>query len=291
MKTVFQETALEEGESIMPENEENPKKPYLPKTNPAPGSRIGAAVAVLSGKGGVGKSFTSSYLAVRLARMGYKVGILDADITGPSIPFAFGVKGPVYTTSAQLFYPIKSKTGIEIMSSNLLLNHPDDPIVWRGPMIGTLTEQFYTEVVWDVDFLLIDMAPGTADVSLTVFQNVALSSAVLVATPQNLVSLIVEKSAKMAEMLSVPLVSLVENMAYVKCPHCGERIDIYGKVDPEIAKKHGIPHFDEVPFDREIAAHMDNGDVENLDVPYLAETAQAIADASGIPLPAKKESK
>lgn len=259
------------------ENNEQ-KAPYLPKITPAPQSHIGACIAVLSGKGGVGKSFTSCYLATKLARRGYKVGILDADITGPSVPFAFGVKGPVESTSQNFFYPIKSKTGIEIMSSNLLMSNPEDPIIWRGPMIGSLCQQFYTDVVWDVDFLLIDMAPGTADVSLMVFQNVELSSAVLVATPQNLVSLIVEKSAKMADMLSVPLVSLVENMAYVRCPHCNERIDIYGKADPLLASKHGIPHFDEVPFDKEIAEHMDKGDIEGLEVDYLDETVQAIID-------------
>ena len=252
---------------------------YMPKTSINPLSRVKHAVAVLSGKGGVGKSFTSCYLAVRLARMGYKVGILDADITGPSVPFAFNVKGPVESDSQQYFYPIKSKTGIQIISSNLLLNNPEEPIVWRGPMIGTLCQQFYTDVVWDVDYLIIDMAPGTSDVSLTVFQNVALSSAVLVATPQNLVSLIVEKSAKMAEMLSVPLISLVENMAYVKCPDCGKRIDLYGKNDPLLASKHGIPHFEEIPFDEEIAAYMDKGCIEDLDVPYLKETAEAIVAA------------
>ena len=255
------------------------KAPFLPKTEPCEKSRIGHVVAVLSGKGGVGKSFTSCYLAVRLARMGYKVGILDADITGPSVPFAFGVKGPV-VGAGSYFYPIKSRTGIQVMSSNLLLPHDDDPIVWRGPMLSTLIEQFYTEVVWDVDYLLIDMPPGTADVSLTIFQKIRLSSAILVATPQGLVDMIVEKSAKMAEMLSVPLLSLVENMAYVKCPDCGRRIDIYGKGDKDIAKKHGIPVFDEVPFDERISAAVDKGDIESLDVPYLERTAQAIVDAS-----------
>lgn len=263
------------------ENENTEQKsPYLPKISPAPQSHIGASIAVLSGKGGVGKSFTSCYLATKLRRKGYKVGILDADITGPSVPFAFGVKGPVTSTSQDFFYPIKSKTGIEIMSSNLLMNNPEDPIIWRGPMIGSLCQQFYTDVVWDVDFLIIDMAPGTSDVSLTVFQNVSLASAILVATPQNLVSLIVEKSAKMADMLSVPLVSLVENMAYVKCPHCNERIDIYGKADPLIASRHGIPHFDEVPFDKDIAEHMDKGAIEDLENDYLDETVQAIIDSA-----------
>jgi Mrp family chromosome partitioning ATPase len=256
------------------------KAPYLPKMSPAPGSVIKHAVAVMSGKGGVGKSFTSSFLAVKLARLGYKVGILDADITGPSIPFAFNVHGPVESTSQQYFYPLKTKTGIQIMSSNLLVANPEDPIVWRGPMIGSLCQQFYTDVIWDVDFLLIDMAPGTGDVSLTVFQNVPLSSAVLVASPQNLVSLIVEKSANMADMLSVPIISLVENMAYVKCPHCGERIDIYGKANPTLAKEHGIPHFDEIPFDSLISEAMDKGAIEDLDVPYLDETVNAIVAAA-----------
>lgn len=266
----------------MPENKNNvdaTKAPYLPKTSPCEKSRIGHVVAVLSGKGGVGKSFTTSYLAVTLSRMGFKVGILDADITGPSIPFAFGVKGPV-VGAGSYFYPIRSKGGIEVMSSNLLLNDPEEPIVWRGPMLSTLIEQFYTEVVWDCDFLLIDMPPGTADVSLTIFQKIKLSSAILVATPQSLVDMIVEKSAKMAEMLSVPLLSLVENMAYVKCPDCGKRIDIYGTADRSIARNHGIPVFEEVPFDSRIARSMDSGSVEDLQVDYLKRTAEAIVDAA-----------
>lgn len=252
-----------------------PKANFIPKTHPNEKSRIGHAVAVLSGKGGVGKSFTSCYIATELARKGYKVGILDADITGPSVPFAFGVKGPVYGDGSY-FEPIKSKTGIQIMSSNLLLDHPDDPIVWRGAMISTLIEQFYTEVIWDVDYLIIDMAPGTGDIALTIFQKIRLSSAVLVASPQSLVTQIVEKSAKMAEMLSVTLLSLVENMSYVKCPKCGERIDFYGKVNDAIGKDHGIPVFDEIPFDQDIAKHMDMGDIENLHVPYLDSTVEAI---------------
>lgn len=257
------------------ENNNQNKGPYLPKTSPAAKAHIGHVVAVMSGKGGVGKSFTSSYLAVKLRKKGYKVGILDADVTGPSIPFAFGVKGPV-TGDGTYFYPLKSKTGIEIMSSNLLLDNPNDPIVWRGPMIATLLEQFYTEVIWDVDYLIIDMAPGTSDTSLTIFQKIQLSSAVLVSTPQSLVNLIVEKSAKMASMLNVPLLSFVENEAYVKCPNCGKRIDVFGIVDPLIGKKNGIPVFDEVPFDGEIAKHVDSGDVEGLDLPYLDATVDAI---------------
>ncbi len=251
------------------------KAPYLPKTEPSQGSRIAHAVAVMSGKGGVGKSFTSAYLAVALARKGYKVGILDADITGPSIPFCFNVKGPTYSEGGTIL-PVMSKTGIAIMSSNLLLDNPEDPIVWRGTMISTLIEQFYSEVKWDVDYLIIDLAPGTGDISLTVFQKIRLSSAVLVTTPQSMVNMVVEKSAKMADMLSVPLLSLVENMAYVKCPNCSERIDIYGKRDTDIGKKHGIPVYDEVPFDERISKAMDEGDIESLYVDYLDSTVDAI---------------
>lgn len=239
-------------------------------------SNIKHVVAVISGKGGVGKSFTSSYLAVKLKRLGYKVGILDADITGPSIPFAFNVKGPVYSDDQKYFYPIKSKTGIEIMSSNLLLDNPSDPLVWRGPMISTLIEQFYTEVIYDVDYLILDLAPGTSDISLTVFQKIKLDAAVLVSSPQELVSMVVEKSAKMCSMLDVPLLSLVENMAYVKCPDCSRRIDIYGKCDFSLAKEFKIPVIEEIPFDSNIASHMDKGDIESLESTYLDNTASEI---------------
>lgn len=256
-------------------NQEKKNTGFIPKTRPDERAHVGHVVAVLSGKGGVGKSFTSCYIATELRRRGYKVGILDADITGPSVPFAFGVQGPVYSNES-LIMPIESKTGIQIMSSNLLLDHPDDPIVWRGAMISTLIEQFYAEVKWDVDYLIIDMAPGTGDIALTIFQKIKLSSAVIVTSPQGLVSQIVEKSAKMAEMFSVPLLSMVENMSYVKCPDCGKRIDLYGKNDGEIAKRHSIPVFDEIPFDSQIAKFVDAGDIESLHVDYLNQTVDAI---------------
>ena len=264
----------------MSANQANTEKaPFIPKNSPNSKSRIGQTIAVISGKGGVGKSFTSAYLAVSLQRLGYSVGILDADITGPSIPFAFNVHEPV-KGDGTYFYPVKSRTGIQIISSNLLLAHPDDPIVWRGPMISTLIEQFYTEVVWDVDFLIIDMPPGTSDVSLTVFQKIKISDAVIVASPQSLVSMVVEKSAKMAELLSVPLLSLVENMAYVSCPKCHEKIELFGPSHPELASKHGIPIFDQIPFDKMIAEHMDNGKIEDLKTDYLKSTVEAIVSYS-----------
>lgn len=256
------------------------KAPYLPKSSPAAGAHIGHVIAVRSGKGGVGKSFISSYLSVLLSRKGFKVGVRDCDITGPSIPFAFNRKGPVYGANG-VFYPLKSKGGIEVRSSNLLLDSPEDPIVWRGSRISTLIEQFYAQVVWNVDFLILDLAPGTGDISLTVFQKILVDAAVVVATPQSLVSLIVEKSAKMADRLNVPLLSLVENRAYVKCPDCGKRIDIYGKQgnDAELAKKHGIPVFDEIPFDSEIASFMDKGDIEDFKGDYLSSTVDAILNS------------
>lgn len=249
---------------------EKENKPYLPENELNSKSRIDHIIAVASGKGGVGKSFTSSYLAVKLARENKKVGILDADITGPSIPFAFNVKGPVDSTGESFFYPLKSKKyGIEIMSSNLLVPNENDPLVWRGPMVATLIEQFYHDVIWDVDYLIIDLAPGTSDVSLTVFQNMKIDSAILVSTPQSLVSLIVDKSMNMASLLNVPISALVENMSYVKCPDCGKRIDIYGKMDKSILKKHNIPLLEEIPFDHKISEFVDKGRIEDLEVPYL----------------------
>ena len=239
-------------------------------------STVKHVIAIISGKGGVGKSFTSSYLAVLLKRRGYKVGVLDADITGPSIPFAFSVKGPVYSDSQNYFYPIKSKTGIEIMSSNLLLNNSSDPLVWRGPMISQLIEQFYTEVVWDVDYLILDLAPGTSDISLTVFQKISLDAAILVTTPQDLVSLIVEKSAKMCSLLDVPLISLVENMSYVICPDCNKKIYIYGDKEETIDKQFNIPNLEKIPFDKEISSHMDKGAIEDLNSDYFKNTIDSI---------------
>ena len=261
------------------ENNDN-KKAVHSFISSAPRSRIKNVIAVISGKGGVGKSFTSSYLAVLLKRKGFKVGILDADITGPSIPFAFSVNGPVYSDSDRYFYPIKSKTGIEIMSSNLLLNNPNDPLVWRGPMISTLIEQFYTEVIWDFDYLIIDLAPGTSDISLTVFQKIKLSLAVLVSTPQELVNMVVEKSAKMCSLLDVPLISLIENMSYVICPDCKRRIDIYGKREDDLAKKFNIPNLEEIPFDNDIATYIDSGRIEDLQKDYLKNTVETIISST-----------
>lgn len=252
---------------------------YILRTQPNEKSKIKNIVAVISGKGGVGKSFTTSYLAVLLNRLGYKVGILDGDITGPTIPYAFNVKGPVYS-SGTTFDPISSNSGIQIMSSNLLLDNQNDPLVWRGAMISQLLEQFYTDVVWDVDYLIIDMAPGTSDIALTIFQKIKLTCAVLVTSPQSLVSQIVEKSAKMANMLNVPLLSLVNNMAYIVCENCKSKIDLFSKGKADLCQIYHIPIYDEIPFDHDISYFMDQGKIEDLQKDYLRSTVNAIIECS-----------
>ena len=184
-------------------------------------SNIKKVIGIVSGKGGVGKSSVTSMLAVTMKRMGYNVAILDADVTGPSIPKAFGIKDKA-TGSEFGLYPLKSKTGIDIMSINLLLENDTDPVIWRGPILGNTVKQFWTDVIWgDVDFMFIDMPPGTGDVPLTVFQSLAIDGIIIVTSPQELVSMIVSKAVKMAEMMSIPVLGLVENMSYFKCPDNG----------------------------------------------------------------------
>ena len=201
-------------------------------------SRIKKVIGVVSGKGGVGKSMTSAMLAVSMRRLGYKAGVLDADITGPSIPRLFGVKGPA-TGDGESINPICSRTGVEIMSINLLLDDPEAPVVWRGPVIAGAVKQFWQEVVWDVDFLFVDMPPGTGDVPLTVFQTLPVDGIVIVSSPQELVGMIVGKAVQMAQMMHVPILGLVENMSYAVCPDCGKHIHVFGDshVD-EIADKY-----------------------------------------------------
>ena len=200
-------------------------------------SRIQKVIGVVSGKGGVGKSMTSAMLAVSMRRLGFKAGVLDADITGPSIPRLFGVKGPA-TGDGESINPVSSRTGVEIMSINLLLDDPEAPVVWRGPVIAGAVKQFWQEVVWDVDFLFVDMPPGTGDVPLTVFQTLPVDGIVIVSSPQELVGMIVGKAVQMAQMMHVPILGLVENMSYAVCPDCGKHINVFGDshVD-EIADK------------------------------------------------------
>ena len=185
-----------------------------------PEAHIGKVFGIVSGKGGVGKSMVTSQLAVTMRRRGHQVGILDADVTGPSIPKAFGIHGQATGSEAGL-YPMVSKTGIQVMSTNLLLPNETDPVIWRGPVISGVVQQFWTDVLWNCDYLFVDMPPGTGDVSLSVFQSIPLDGIVIVASPQELVSMVVEKAVKMAEMMEVPIVGLVENMSYVTCRSCG----------------------------------------------------------------------
>lgn len=240
-------------------------------------SRIQKVIGVVSGKGGVGKSMTSAMLAVSMRRLGFKAGVLDADITGPSIPRLFGVKGPA-TGDGEIINPVSSRTGVEIMSINLLLDDPEAPVVWRGPVIAGAVKQFWQEVVWDVDFLFVDMPPGTGDVPLTVFQTLPVDGIVIVSSPQELVGMIVGKAVQMAQMMHVPILGLVENMSYAVCPDCGKHINIFGDshVD-EIADKYKLPVLAKMPIDPELAKEADAGMIEMFAGDYLDNAAQTVA--------------
>lgn len=240
-------------------------------------SHIKKVIGVCSGKGGVGKSMVTSLLAVAMQRMGLKVGILDADITGPSIPREFGLKQKAEGNDTGIF-PVRTTTGIDVMSLNLLLPNDSDPVAWRGPIIAGAVTQFWTDVIWgDKDVLFIDMPPGTGDVMLTVCQSIPVDAAVLVSTPQELVGMIVEKSIKMVDMLNIPVIGLVENMSYVQCPDCGNKIAVFGESHVDaIAKQYGIPHTAALPIDRKLAASADKGMIELTNGDWLDEIANAI---------------
>ena len=243
---------------------------------PNPNSSVKKVIGVVSGKGGVGKSMTSAMMAVSMRRKGYKVGVLDADITGPSIPKLFGVHGPAMGTEDGI-NPVESHTGIKIMSINLLLEDEEAPVVWRGPVIAGAVKQFWTDVVWkDVDFLFVDMPPGTGDVPLTVFQSLPVDGIVVVASPQELVSMIVAKAVNMAEMMKVPMLGIVENMSYIVCPDCGKHINVFGDshVD-EVAAKHHLPVLAKCPIDPQLAALSDAGMIETYGGEYLEGAADA----------------
>ena len=234
-----------------------------------PDSRVGKVYGIVSGKGGVGKSMVTSQLAVALSRRGCKVGIMDADVTGPSIPKAFGIRDKAVGTERGLF-PCVSKHGIEIMSINLLLDDETDPVIWRGPVIGGVVTQFWTDVIWDVDCLLVDMPPGTGDVPLNVFQSIPLNGIVIVTSPQDLVSMVVEKAVKMAEKMAVPIVGLVENMSYVVCPDCGKKLYLFGEgKSAEAAGRHGLPLLAQMPVDPRLAALADAGRIEEFEGSWL----------------------
>ena len=240
-------------------------------------SHVGKVIAVMSGKGGVGKSLVTSLLAVAAAKAGKKVAVLDADITGPSIPMAFGVherpKGTEYGITAP-----QTAGGIRIMSINLLLENETDPVVWRGPILAGTVKQFWTEVVWDdVDYMFVDMPPGTGDVPLTVFQSLPVDGIVVVTTPQDLVSMIVEKAVNMAQMLNIPVVGLVENMSWLECPCCGQKLPVFGDSHAEEEAAHlGIRNWVSLPIDPKLAAACDRGMAEEADVSAIWEFAQKL---------------
>ena len=245
-----------------------------------PNSKVKKVIAVVSGKGGVGKSTVTSMLAVAMARKGKRVGVLDADITGPSAPTAFGVTECQGANDDGL-YPALTRTGIQVMSINLLLDNPGDPVVWRGPVIAGAVKQFWTDVIWeDVDYLFVDMPPGTGDVPLTVFQSLPVDGIVIVTSPQDLVSMIVTKAARMAEMMHIPVLGFVENYSYLRCPDCGKKINVFGESHlDEVAANLGLPVLARLPIDPAVAQAYDNGLMETVDTDALSGVVEAIEKA------------
>ncbi|MBR6089651.1 MAG: Mrp/NBP35 family ATP-binding protein [Anaerolineaceae bacterium] len=240
-------------------------------------SDIKKVIGVVSGKGGVGKSMVTSLLAIAMNRAGKKTALMDADVTGPSIPKMFGLKDRIEADDKYM-YPAKTLGGIEVMSLNLMVENETDPVIWRGPVIAGLIQQFWKDVKWgDVDFMFIDMPPGTGDVPLTVFQSIKLDGIIIAATPQELVSMIVSKAANMAKMMNIPIIGVVENMSYLKCPHCGEAVDIFGKSHTaEAAAEYGVPLLDCIPLDPALAGLSDAGSIEKADTTVLNHTIETI---------------
>lgn len=240
-------------------------------------SQIKKVIGIVSGKGGVGKSLVTSMLAVLMRRKGYTSAILDADITGPSIPKMFGIREKAEGSEMGIF-AVKSKTGIEIMSINLLLENDTDPVVWRGPILAGTVKQFWTDVIWgDVDYMFIDMPPGTGDVPLTVFQSIPVDGLIIVTSPQEMVSMIVSKAVNMAKMMNIPILGVIENMAYFKCPGCDKEYKIFGESHIEqIAEKHHIDVLAKIPINPKFAAACDAGLIELFDGNWLDETVHMI---------------
>ena len=240
-------------------------------------SSVKKVIAVVSGKGGVGKSMVTSLLSVLSNRAGYHTAILDADITGPSIPKAFGLKEKA-SGANNFILPVKTKTGIDAMSINLLLDRDDAPVVWRGPVIAGAVKQFWTDVIWDdVDYMFVDMPPGTGDVPLTVFQSLPIDGIVIVTSPQELVSMIVAKAVNMAKMMNIPVIGIVENMSYLECPDCGKKISVFGESHvEETAEKYGLEVIGKLPIDPKLAAACDAGLIELFEGDWLDAAAQKI---------------
>ena len=242
-----------------------------------PGCRVGKVYGIVSGKGGVGKSMVTSQLAVAVRRNGYNVAILDADITGPSIPRAFGVHDRAQGMGDAIL-PVESRTGIQMMSVNLLLEHETDPVIWRGPVIGGVVQQFWSDVLWqDVDYMFVDMPPGTGDVALNVFQSLPVDGVIIVTSPQELVSMVVEKAVKMAQMMNIPVLGLVENMSYLPCPDCGKKIYLFGEgKTEEAAARYGLPLLAKMPLDPTLAELVDAGEIENFQSHWLDGVVEKI---------------
>ena len=255
--------------------EDRKQESLLAQLNPK--STVKKVIAVVSGKGGVGKSTVTSMLAVAMARKGKRVGVLDADITGPSAPTAFGVSECQGANDDGL-YPALTRGGIQVMSINLLLDNPADPVVWRGPVIAGAVKQFWTDVIWeDVDYLFVDMPPGTGDVPLTVFQSLPVDGVIIVTSPQDLVSMIVAKAVKMANMMHIPVLGFVENYSYLRCPDCGKRISVFGKSHlDEIAAQFDLPILARLPIDPAVAEAYDNGQMETVNTEALSAAVEAI---------------
>ena len=253
------------------------KKDFLAK--PREDTRIKTIIAVVSGKGGVGKSMVTDLFASATLKKGYKTAVLDADITGPSVPKAFGLTDKALALEdGSGILPVTTTQGIKVMSMNLLLPSDGDPVVWRGPVISGAVQQFYTDVVWgDVDYMYVDMPPGTGDVPLTVFQSLPIDGIIVVTTPQDLVSMIVEKAVKMAEMMNIKIYGIVENMSYIACPHCGEKLYPFGKsAINEVAAKYSLPVLAALPIDEKLSAAADKGEIETADCPAINGAVEAV---------------
>jgi Mrp family chromosome partitioning ATPase len=242
------------------------------------GSSVKKVIGIISGKGGVGKSFVTCLLACAMSRKGKHTAILDADITGPSIPEAFGLSSTRVEGDDNTMNPVTTDGGIQIMSMDFLLETNTDPVIWRGPVISGAVKQFWTDVIWhDVDYMFVDMPPGTGDVPLTVFQSLPVDGIIVISSPQQLVRVIVEKAVKMANMMKIPIIGLVENMSYVKCPKCGEVINVYGKSNIEaIAKNYNIPVLAKIPIEEQSSSAVDLGTIEDLNVDYVNKAIDMI---------------
>lgn len=240
---------------------------------------IKKVIAIVSGKGGVGKSMVTSLMAVTMKRLGYKTSVLDADITGPSIPKAFGITEKASANELGIF-PVRSKTDIGTMSVNNLLENDTDPVIWRGPVIAGAVKQFWTDVLWgEVDYLFVDMPPGTGDVPLTVFQSLPVDGIIVVTSPQELVSMIVAKAVKMAEMMDIPVLGIVENMSYFKCPDCGNEIKVFGESNiDKIAKEHDLEVLARIPIDPELASLCDRGMIEDYEGDWLEKASKKLEE-------------